>query len=132
MKRFNEIITEQFKYSDGFLNALKEVGIGIYEIKEHDWLNRQGLLLDDEKEKKEFRIKLSKIYTEEIFQDNWGDFLEDDKYKEEIENDKKRIGKVEEPDRYNESEFSVFLPKSVKFHDKNSDKYDIFVAACIE
>lgn len=128
MKKFNDIVTEQFKFSDGFLNAFKEVGVGIYEIKEYDWMKDQKLLLDDEKPLKEFRIKLGKYYTEEKFQDEW-DGIDDERYKEDIESDKNRIGQIEDVDE--QTEFSVFLPKEIRFRDKNDEKYDLFVAACL-
>jgi len=133
MKKFNDIITEQFKYSEGFLNALKEVGIGIYEIQDYAWMKQQKLLLDDEKKLKEFRVKLGKYYSKEKFQDDWGDFLdenddENNSYKDDIIEDKNKIGTIEETD--NNVEFSVFLPDT-KFRDKNDEKYDLFVAACM-
>ena len=132
MKKFNDMLAESFKYSEGFLNAFKKVNLGVLEIKESTWL--QGLLLEDENELKEFRVYLGKYYSEEKFQDDWGNYLDkEEEYQEDIDEDRKRIGKLEELDGYNSDslEFSVFLPSSVKFHDKDSPKYDMFVTVCL-
>lgn len=148
MKNFSGIITEQFKYSDNIINALKEVGLGVYEITDSTWMGKWGkgdtenmLLLEDEKSMKEFRVYLGEYFTEKNVDDNWNfttrekyieEYGEDDADMKSFEEDLDKVGKLQKIDKHSDTlEFSVFLPSNVKFHDKNSPKYDIFVAGCL-
>jgi hypothetical protein len=128
MRKFNEIITEQFRFSSGILKSLSDAGLGIYEITETSWLTNYKL--PDESSLKEIRIKLGKIYSQEEFNDDWGNYLDNDEYSDEVESDRNQIGEVLS-DRYDNFEFSVFLDKGVKIQDKKSKKYDLFVALCL-
>jgi len=97
MKKFNDIITETFTYSDKILDILNKYNIDII-IKEDGFLTNMKDILNDEKDLKEFRIQL---------------IDKDDEYK------------------FVNVKFSVFLPKNVKYYNKDSKKYKYFVAACL-
>ena len=112
----NKIIN--YELGSKVLDLLNEYGLGVVGVGPGKWMNEQHLLIADEGNFQEYRVHIGK-------KQEWDDFISD----YEIENDieYKKLSKDEqekideiynklpyEPDKYEEIEFSVFLPSKTQ------------------
>jgi hypothetical protein len=112
--------TKKIDYGLGskVIDLLAEYGLGVVSVGKGKWLHGQKLVLPDETNFQEYRVQLGK-------KQDWDDFIEN--YNDEKDADYDNLSEEEqekikdsynelpyEVDRYDEIEFSVFLPNNIE------------------
>jgi hypothetical protein len=114
------------KFSDIF----RKYGLGIESVGIGSWIKNHGVLLDDEKDKVEYRVQLGRYLSNEDLidqfdTDNPEEFIKNNKSNKSLCKefmsmyDSVKTGKVVEIDKFSNLQFSVFLDKRVS--DINSE-----------